>query len=97
LVSQHLRVLRAARIVTTQREAREIEYTLTDAHIAHVVLEPAVTAQQVFGMAEGLVCVTRLDDPPETIATTQGRPLSPADELRIVGAAGRCRPGRASA
>jgi yersiniabactin salicyl-AMP ligase len=48
-------------------------------------------------MAEGLVCVTRLDDPPETIATTQGRPLSPADELRIVDAAGRCRPGRASA
>jgi yersiniabactin salicyl-AMP ligase len=48
-------------------------------------------------MAEGLVCVTRLDDPPETIATTQGRPLSPADELRIVDAAGRCRPERASA
>jgi 2,3-dihydroxybenzoate-AMP ligase len=41
--------------------------------------------QQVFGMAEGLLNYTRLDDPPEVIAGTQGRPLSPADEVRIVG------------
>jgi 2,3-dihydroxybenzoate-AMP ligase len=40
--------------------------------------------QQVFGMAEGLVNYTRLDDPPEVILSTQGRPLSPDDELRIV-------------
>lgn len=40
--------------------------------------------QQVFGMAEGLLCYTRLDDPPETIIHTQGRPLSPRDEIRIV-------------
>nr|APD71515.1 non-ribosomal peptide synthetase 17 [Streptomyces sp.] len=42
------------------------------------------TLQQVFGMAEGLVCYTRLDDPAETIVTTQGRPISPDDEIRIV-------------
>ncbi|WP_104491576.1 (2,3-dihydroxybenzoyl)adenylate synthase [Paracoccus denitrificans] len=40
--------------------------------------------QQVFGMAEGLVNYTRLDDPPEVIFTTQGRPISPDDEVRIV-------------
>ncbi|PKK16207.1 AMP-binding protein [Thermomonospora sp. CIF 1] len=40
--------------------------------------------QQVFGMAEGLLNYTRLDDPPELIETTQGRPLSPADEIRVV-------------
>ncbi|NJL85991.1 MAG: (2,3-dihydroxybenzoyl)adenylate synthase [Leptolyngbyaceae cyanobacterium SM1_1_3] len=40
--------------------------------------------QQVFGMAEGLVCYTRLDDPTDTVLTTQGRPLSPADEIRVV-------------
>lgn len=40
--------------------------------------------QQVFGMAEGLLNYTRLDDPDEVIFTTQGRPLSPADEIRIV-------------
>jgi 2,3-dihydroxybenzoate-AMP ligase len=43
-----------------------------------------VTLQQVFGMAEGLLNYTRLDDPEEVICTTQGRPLSPADEVRLV-------------
>ncbi|WP_164021047.1 (2,3-dihydroxybenzoyl)adenylate synthase [Pyxidicoccus trucidator] len=42
------------------------------------------TLQQVFGMAEGLVNYTRLDDPEELVVTTQGRPISPDDELRIV-------------
>jgi 2,3-dihydroxybenzoate-AMP ligase len=40
--------------------------------------------QQVFGMAEGLVNYTRHDDPDETVETTQGRPISPDDELRVV-------------
>ncbi|MYW03134.1 (2,3-dihydroxybenzoyl)adenylate synthase [Streptomyces sp. SID3343] len=42
------------------------------------------TLQQVFGMAEGLVNYTRLDDPEEIVVTTQGRPISPDDEIRIV-------------
>ncbi|MDQ8703720.1 (2,3-dihydroxybenzoyl)adenylate synthase [Streptomyces sp. LHD-70] len=42
------------------------------------------TLQQVFGMAEGLVNYTRLDDPVETIVTTQGRPISAHDEVRVV-------------
>ncbi|WP_081803608.1 (2,3-dihydroxybenzoyl)adenylate synthase [Halotalea alkalilenta] len=42
------------------------------------------TLQQVFGMAEGLVNYTRLDDPEELIIHTQGRPISPLDEVRIV-------------
>jgi 2,3-dihydroxybenzoate-AMP ligase len=48
--------------------------------------------QQVFGMAEGLVNYTRLDDPEELVVTTQGRPISPADEVRIVDAADRDLP-----
>ncbi|MBD0740658.1 (2,3-dihydroxybenzoyl)adenylate synthase [Streptomyces sp. CBMA29] len=40
--------------------------------------------QQVFGMAEGLLNLTRLDDPEELVLATQGRPLSAADEVRIV-------------
>lgn len=40
--------------------------------------------QQVFGMAEGLVNYTRDDDPPELVRISQGRPISPDDELRIV-------------
>jgi len=40
--------------------------------------------QQVFGMAEGLVCYTRLDDSEAVIWHTQGQPISPDDEIRIV-------------
>ena len=49
-------------------------------------LEPALGAhvQQVFGMAEGLLNYTRLDDPLDVRIETQGRPMSPDDELRIV-------------
>ncbi|QQZ13094.1 (2,3-dihydroxybenzoyl)adenylate synthase [Rhodococcus sp. 21391] len=46
--------------------------------------ELGCTLQQVFGMAEGLVNYTRLDDPEDTIVTTQGRPISPDDEVRVV-------------
>ncbi len=40
--------------------------------------------QQVFGMAEGLVNYTRLDDDLNTILTTQGRPISQADEIQVL-------------
>jgi salicylate---CoA ligase len=42
------------------------------------------TLQQVFGMAEGLLNYTRLDDPEVVICTTQGRPMCPDDEVRLV-------------
>ncbi|TFH87222.1 (2,3-dihydroxybenzoyl)adenylate synthase [Billgrantia azerbaijanica] len=45
--------------------------------------------QQVFGMAEGLVNYTRLDDEEERIFTTQGRPISPDDEVKVVDDEGR--------
>jgi 2,3-dihydroxybenzoate-AMP ligase len=50
------------------------------------------TLQQVFGMAEGLINTTRLDDPEDVICTTQGRPVSEADEIRIVDEAGNDLP-----
>ncbi|PJJ97219.1 2,3-dihydroxybenzoate-AMP ligase [Lysobacteraceae bacterium NML91-0213] len=40
--------------------------------------------QQVFGMAEGLVNYTRLDDPDDIVLGTQGRPISPDDEVLVV-------------
>ena len=40
--------------------------------------------QQAFGMTEGLLSFTRREDPDEVVFTTQGRPLSPADEIRVV-------------
>ncbi|WP_275460775.1 AMP-binding protein [Streptomyces noursei] len=40
--------------------------------------------QRVFGTAQGPLLLTRPADPDETVLTTQGRPLSPDDEIRIV-------------
>ena len=57
-----------------------------DARLVRGALTPGL--QQVFGMAEGLLNYTRLDDPPELTEHTQGRPLSTADELRVVDAHG---------
>lgn len=45
--------------------------------------------QQVYGMAEGMLNFTRLDDPVDVIIDTQGRPASPGDEFRIVDSGGR--------
>ncbi|WP_425481552.1 (2,3-dihydroxybenzoyl)adenylate synthase [Marilutibacter maris] len=59
------------------------------AHLARDVARRMIESfdarlQQVFGMAEGLVNYTRLDDPPDLIASSQGRPISDDDEIRIV-------------
>lgn len=48
-----------------------------------------VPIQQVFGMAEGLVNYTRDDDPEEIVLTTQGRPISPDDEILVLDDADR--------
>ncbi len=45
--------------------------------------------QQVFGMAEGLVNYTHLDDEEERIVRTQGTPISPFDEIKVVDAEDR--------
>jgi 2,3-dihydroxybenzoate-AMP ligase len=57
---------------------------LDPATAARIRPELGAQLQQVFGMAEGLLNYTRLDDPAELVETTQGRPLCPDDELRIV-------------
>ena len=51
-------------------------------------VEPVLgaTLQQVFGMAEGLLNYTRLDDDNEIKLETQGRPLCSDDEILIVDA-----------
>ena len=65
---------------------------LADEHATRVKPVLGATLQQVFGMAEGLLNYTRLDDPDEVICGTQGRPLSPGDEVRIVDADGNDLP-----
>lgn len=39
LMSQHLRVLRGARLVAATRVGRTTTYTLVDEHVAHVLLD----------------------------------------------------------
>ncbi|HEV2886836.1 MAG TPA: AMP-binding protein, partial [Jatrophihabitans sp.] len=59
-------------------------------HVARAIA-PALARilQQGYGMAEGLVCLTRPGDPVEVALHTQGRPITDADELRLVDDAGR--------
>jgi len=42
------------------------------------------TITRWFGMGEGFLSFTRPDDPAEVRFTTEGRPLCPADEIRVV-------------
>jgi ArsR family transcriptional regulator, zinc-responsive transcriptional repressor len=44
LVSQHLRILRASHLVHAERRGREIAYSLSDTHVAHIVHDAVVHA-----------------------------------------------------
>ncbi|MBB1200240.1 (2,3-dihydroxybenzoyl)adenylate synthase [Enterobacteriaceae bacterium 89] len=59
---------------------------------ARIQNEIGCLLQQVFGMAEGLVNYTRLDDPQERIIHTQGCPMSPDDEVWVADADGNPLP-----
>ena len=50
---------------------------------------PQAKVQEVFGMAEGLLFFSRLDDPDEVRIETVGRPVCPDDEVRLVDDDGR--------
>ncbi len=45
---------------------------------------PNAKVQEVFGMAEGLLMIARLDDPAEVRHETAGRPICPDDEVYLV-------------
>ncbi len=47
-------------------------------------LIPNAIVQENFGMAEGLLMFVRLDDPEEVRLYTEGRPICPDDEVRLV-------------
>lgn len=61
---------------------------LPDAVAGRIGPKLGCTVQQVFGMGEGLLCLTRPDDPAEVVHRTQGRPVSPDDEILLVDADG---------
>jgi ArsR family transcriptional regulator, zinc-responsive transcriptional repressor len=47
LVSQHLAVLRGARLVARRRDGREMTYPLVDEPVAHIVEDAVVHADEV--------------------------------------------------
>ena len=61
---------------------------LPEAQARRIGSELGCRLQQVFGMAEGLVNYTRLDDDEAHVYGTQGCPMSPADEVRVLDRAG---------
>ncbi|MEU0924644.1 (2,3-dihydroxybenzoyl)adenylate synthase [Streptomyces malaysiensis] len=61
---------------------------LASQHAARIGPVMKTTLQQVYGMAEGLLNYTALDDPDDVLVNTQGRPMCPDDEIRIVDPAG---------
>lgn len=56
--------------------------TADEARYIHEGLTPGLS--QIFGMAEGMLNFTRLGDSVDIVLNTQGRPMSPHDEMRVV-------------
>lgn len=46
LISQHLRVLKAAGVVRGERQGREVVYSLVDDHLAHIVVDAVAHAEE---------------------------------------------------
>lgn len=46
LLSQHLRVLRQARLITGERAGREIRYSIADEHVIHIVRDAVRHAEE---------------------------------------------------
>jgi len=65
---------------------------LSESLAARIQTEMGCQLQQVFGMAEGLVNYTRLDDDQQHILTTQGCPISADDEVWVADAEGNPLP-----
>jgi 2,3-dihydroxybenzoate-AMP ligase len=75
-------------------ELFDVDLSRLTIEVGGAALDPAVgrrvrptlgaTLTHWFGMAEGVLCFTRREDDDEVPATSQGYPLCPADELRIV-------------
>jgi len=62
--------------------------------VSHILAQKLMEAfpgvlQQSYGMGEGLLCQTHRQDNMQTLLYTQGRPLSPYDDVRVVDASGQ--------
>ncbi|WP_155939227.1 MULTISPECIES: metalloregulator ArsR/SmtB family transcription factor [unclassified Mycobacteroides] len=46
LISQHLRVLKSAGVVSGERQGREVMYRLVDDHLSHIVVDAVAHAEE---------------------------------------------------
>ena len=53
LISQHLRVLKAAGVVEGERNGREVLYHLVDEHLAHIVVDAVTHVEEGGSAARG--------------------------------------------
>ncbi len=71
-------------------ELVQVGGAVLDVNLAKRIMpEMKCKLQQVFGTAEGIICMTKIDDPDQIIHSCQGRPISEGDELKIVDQDGR--------
>jgi ArsR family transcriptional regulator, zinc-responsive transcriptional repressor len=47
LISQHLRVLKSAGVVSGERHGREVVYRLADEHLSHIVVDAVAHAEEI--------------------------------------------------
>jgi DNA-binding transcriptional ArsR family regulator len=55
LISQHLRVLKAAGVVSGERHGREVVYRLVDEHLSHIVVDAVTHAEEAVGVVDAVV------------------------------------------
>ncbi|WP_199255568.1 (2,3-dihydroxybenzoyl)adenylate synthase [Mycolicibacterium mengxianglii] len=76
-------------VLPTSLRAVQVGGSRMSAEDARFILDNLTTGlSQIFGMAEGMLNFTRIGDPVEVVVHTQGRPMSPHDEMRVVDEAG---------
>jgi DNA-binding transcriptional ArsR family regulator len=83
LISQHLRVLKAAGVVSGERHGREVVYRLVDEHLAHIVVDAVTHAEEAVGVAGS---VTHADE--ADAATSAAGPRELGDHDRVADDAG---------
>ncbi|GAA0346187.1 (2,3-dihydroxybenzoyl)adenylate synthase [Streptomyces blastmyceticus] len=92
-------------LLAVDRTGRDLS-TLQVVQVGGAILQPhevraaahalGCHVQQVYGMSEGMVSLTRLDDSPRVLTCTQGRPAAVGTEIRITTGSGiSAAPGEA--